>query len=79
LNTYESTRIKFDTRQNHVFLSLTIRVAMSTRRVSMSTRLANLIKKNVLLTRHKYIINGLIGHKQIINVSQIDWRVINEL
>jgi hypothetical protein len=29
-------------------------------------RLVNLVK-NVPLTRHKYVINGLMGHKRVIN------------
>jgi hypothetical protein len=52
-------------------LGLAIRVAVSThqigvstRRVSVSTCLANLVI-NVSLMRSKYVINGLTGHKQV--------------
>jgi hypothetical protein len=56
-------------------LGLAIRVAVSTHlvgvsthRVSVSTRLTNLVK-DVSLMRHNYVINGLMDHKRVINVS----------
>jgi F0F1-type ATP synthase membrane subunit a len=43
---------------------LTHLVGVSTRRVSVSTHLTNLVK-NVSLTHHNYAINMLMGHKQV--------------
>jgi hypothetical protein len=57
-------------------VGLPIRVVVSTHLVSMSTRLVNLVK-NVSLTSHKYVINGLMSHKRVTN-KLVDYkRVIN--
>jgi hypothetical protein len=45
-------------------LGLAIQVAVLSHRVSVSTRLTNLVK-NMSLTRHKYVINRLKCHKQV--------------
>jgi hypothetical protein len=78
LSKFESDQCMGWHRSATYVLGLAIQVAVSTHRVSVSTRLINLVK-NVSLTRHKYVINGLTDHKRVINRLAGHKQVINWL